>query len=282
MVHATGIGWRAHAALTASAGIARVTAPLSRSFYAEAVGEMVWIGGDDAPLHARAVRTPDARVPVAGAFVHVAFDRVTPWCPVMRLHRRDTLRASAYALRAELTTLGAPRGLARLLIADVHDDPMVVRAAPHVRALANACLHDDAGAVSDTARPLLGLGDGLTPSGDDYVGGVLFARALYGRMDQAWDIAISRILSDAAALTHPISARLLTDLAIGEGWAPLHDLANALGAGDTHAAYRGARELTMLGNTSGWNLLGGVIAGLTANVPEPVSSSSGGALRRKP
>ena len=77
MILATAIGWRAHAALTASAGIARVMAPLSRSFYAEAVGEMIWIGEDDALLHARAVRTPDARVPVAGAFVHVAFDRVT-------------------------------------------------------------------------------------------------------------------------------------------------------------------------------------------------------------
>jgi hypothetical protein len=138
----------------------------------------------------------------------------------------------------------------------------VARARPSARALADACEADDpAGAVA-AAGALLGLGAGLTPSGDDYVGGVLFARRLLGRGSAAWDTAVARIVADAAGLTHPISARLLADLAAGEGWAPLHDLALGLAAGDPDAALRAARALTALGHTSGWDILAGVVGGL--------------------
>jgi hypothetical protein len=267
MMRAEAIGWRAHAALTASGGVATVTALLSRSLYAEATGEMIWIGGLDALLHARAVLVTRVFPCAAGASVHIALTHVEPWRPAMPRHRRGTATTAAHALRTEPETFGSARGLARLLNDDAHDDPVLARAAPHARALATACAHDDARAATEAARPLLGLGDGLTPAGDDYVGGVLFARSVFGEVGPAWEAAIARILIDAAALTHPISARLLTDLTMGEGWAPLHELVNALGAGDTHAAHLAAQQLTTLGDTSGWNLLAGVIAGLTPGVP---------------
>ncbi len=116
-------------------------------------------------------------------------------------------------------------------------------------------------------RGLLGLGAGLTPSGDDFVGGALFARRLVAIGDAAWEAAVAQIIAEAAAATHPISARLLADLAAGDGWAPLHDLAGALITHDVRAALHAARELTALGHTSGWDLLAGFSAGL-GNVPE--------------
>ena len=227
----TAIGWRAHAALMASGGGAKVTAPLSRSYYVEAAGALIWVGDPDAPLHPRAALTTNPRVPAAGASIHIALDGIAPWRPALPRIRRDAAIEGAHVLRTVVPTLGSPRGLARLLVDDPHDDPVITRATPHIRALAAACARDDARAAGEAARPLLGLGDGLTPSGDDYVGGVLFARRLYGETDQGWEAMIARVVTDASTLTHPISARLLTDLAAGEGWAPLHDLANALGAG---------------------------------------------------
>jgi hypothetical protein len=113
---------------------------------------------------------------------------------------------------------------------------------------------------------LLGLGAGLTPSGDDYVGGALFARAWLGGSGSgtapAWRAAAAEVADAARARTHPISAALLRDLAAGLGWAPLHDLAAGLDEAQPARAVEAARRLTRLGHTSGWDLLAGLGAGL--------------------
>jgi hypothetical protein len=258
---ATAIGWRAHAALAATGGRAVVLAPLSTSFYTEAAGELLWIGPPGTPLHPRAVVVSGVAAALAGASVHVSLDGVAPWRPAGLDGEVMDRRDAAGGLEALLPQLGEPRGLGRLLLAGADDDPVVARARPHARALAEACAEDDAEAVAVAARPLLGLGPGLTPSGDDFVGGALFACRLVAR-GAAWDAAVARIVADAATLTHPISARLLADLAAGEGWAPLHDLAAALARKNAPAALTAARGLTALGHTSGWDVLEGFSAGL--------------------
>ena len=256
------IGWRAHAALLASPGRASIVAPLSVSFYAEAAGELVWVGPPGTPLHARAVVIVDAATPT-GRAVHLVIDGVAPWRPAAFDTASPRLSDAARVFHHQLPAVGEPRGLGRLLAPADEDDAVVARARPHARTLGAACAADDPAAVAEAARPLLGLGGGLTPSGDDYVGGLLFGRRLRERRDPtAWDAAVTRIVADAATLTHPISARLLADLAAGEGWAPLHELAGALAAGDPERALHAARDLTALGHTSGWDMLAGFLAGL--------------------
>jgi hypothetical protein len=167
-------------------------------------------------------------------------------------------------LLEQLPSVGAPRGLGRLLVPSATDDAILTRARPHARAFVAACAHDDPGAAVSAARSLLGLGAGLTPSGDDYVGGALFGRRLLPRPDAAaWDAAVAGLLTDAATLTHAISVRLLTDLTAGEGWAPLHDLASALATGARHDAVSAARAVISLGHTSGWDLFAGFLMAVT-------------------
>jgi hypothetical protein len=258
---ATAIGWRAHAALTASGGAAKVVAPLSGSFYAEAAGELVWVGPPGTPLHPRAVVVSGVATAPAGAVAHVRLGGVAPWRPTGLDGEVMDRRAAAGGLEALLSRLGEPRGLGRLLLASAVDDLVVMRARPHARALAAGVAGDDAAAVATAARTLLGLGPGLTPSGDDFVGGALFACRLVVR-GAAWDAAVARIVADAATLTHRISAQLLADLAAGEGWAPLHDLVVALARRNAPAALVAAHDLTTLGHTSGWDVLAGFSAGL--------------------
>ena len=115
---------------------------------------------------------------------------------------------------------------------------------------------------------LIGLGPGMTPAGDDFVGGAFFARALLARAGvvdaAAWRDAASTLSEAAAHLTHPIGAALLGDLLVGEGWSPLHDLAASLARGDEPAALDAARQVTRLGHSSGWDLLAGFVAGARA------------------
>jgi len=256
----TAVGWRAHEALTGSAGLASVVAPLSRSFYAAAAGHLIWVGGPGTTMHPRAVLVDDVPSPSEGATVRVAIDGIAPWRPAP-LSPASRARAAASAIRASLPHIGEPRGLARLLTADHAGDLVLDTARSHVAALTRASAADDASAFADAARPLLGLGPGLTPSGDDFVGGALFARRVLVGMTPAWEAAATRLVADAVTLTHPISARLLADLAAGEAWAPLHDLAAALAAEDGERAITTARAVTLLGHTSGWDLLAGLLTG---------------------
>lgn len=259
----TAIGWRAHAALLANRGRVQVLAPLSNSFYGESAGELLWVGPPGTPLHARTVIASDPPSPTAGMPLDVTLAGIASWRPPDLSGPLTGDADAARALQAVFVALGKPRGLGVLLTGGMGEDPVTARARPHARKLAEACAASDAPAFAEAARPLLGLGSGLTPSGDDFVGGALFARRLMAVGDAtAWNAAVARIVADAAVLTHPISARLLGDLAAGEGWAPLHDLARGLARGEVDAAIGAARHLTALGHSSGWDLLTGLLMGL--------------------
>jgi hypothetical protein len=258
----TAIGWRAHAALTATGGRAEIVASLSRSVYAEAAGELVWIGPPGSPLHPRAVIASAVTSPAVGAPVRLVLDGIAPWRPPALSPPFIAGPVAARTLRAVISELGEPHGLGVLLVRGGPDDLVTTRARPYARRLAEACATNDAAGVVAAGRGLLGLGAGLTPSGDDFVGGALFARRLLAIGDSAWEEAVAQIVTEAAAATHPISTRLLADLAAGEGWAPLHDLAAAIAGKDSGTALRAARALTTLGHTSGWDVLAGFSAAL--------------------
>ena len=140
-------------------------------------------------------------------------------------------------------------------------------------ALARAATCNDPTGFVAAATRLLGLGGGLTPSGDDYVGGTLFAlRLIYGD-DPAWIAAAATIRSLASTRSHAISAALLADLANGESFAPLHQLVNtAMTNAPPQVLLTHARALAAIGHSSGWDMLAGIFAA-THTLPENTVSS---------
>jgi hypothetical protein len=111
-----------------------------------------------------------------------------------------------------------------------------------VRAVADACARDAAADAAAAGEPLIGLGPGLTPSGDDFVGGVLFARRALAPGDAAWSRAATSLVERARTRSHPVSAALVTDLARGEGHEPLHDLMDTLASDGARDRALGAVE----------------------------------------
>jgi hypothetical protein len=258
-----GAGWKAHAALRASGGTAHVVAPLADSLYLEAGGEILWLGGRGSLRHPRAVLAA-GDLPRGHARLAIDLEGLEPWRP-RRVQGADraVLRAGARDLRERLAGSAhpaRPAGLGRLLVAAPADFPLD-RAARTVAEVAGACDRDDARGAASAADSLLGLGPGLTPSGDDFVGGVLFARCALGP-SAAWARAGSAVVARARARTHPISAALLSDLATGEGPEPLHDLIDALARRATGAAWGAVERLGRHGASSGWDMLAGVLVGL--------------------
>jgi hypothetical protein len=170
-------------------------------------------------------------------------------------------------LNDALDDLGTPRGLAAMLKAETSDipDEMAGRAMAAIERLRIACAADNAVGALEAARPLLGLGQGLTPAGDDLLGGVFFARSLLARGgsadDDAWRQAGAALVAAARVETHPVSAALLADLVAMDSHEALYRLTRSLIDRQPRAALVAARDLVGIGSSSGWDILGGFLLG---------------------
>jgi len=145
--------------------------------------------------------------------------------------------------------------------------PLINAGVEQIERLIPICRYGNLEAVLQLAEQLIGLGPGLTPSGDDFTGGLIFMSlqliAAYPE-ERLWEGGnIPGLLARSALTTSKLSHALLTDLAEGQSHASLHDLADAL-VSDVEGfdAANHVRQITRIGHTSGWDMLTGVLAGL--------------------
>lgn len=211
----------------------------------------------------------DGRLRCAGATVELRGAR--PWEPPPRSRIADPTAAAGLVRRTVGTC--AP-GTLRPAEGD-----MEVRASPAQAAVVSqlnqraarllaAARAGDRGAVMGAARSLLGLGPGLTPSGDDWLAGlVLTLRHLDD--DSAPPPALPPSAVRAAAreavqpgLTTVVSEHMLQHALDGRGARPLHNLLAALAELDPTGAASAVEALLRIGHTSGSDQLCGVLAAL--------------------
>jgi hypothetical protein len=113
------------------------------------------------------------------------------------------------------------------------------------------------------------LGHGLTPSGDDFVGGIMFTLCHLERAPSApaWLADLPELASQlrevAQTATNVISAALLDDLIDGSSYRALHDLLAAFNSQNEQRIESATAELLRLGASSGADLLAGVLLALT-------------------
>jgi hypothetical protein len=170
------------------------------------------------------------------------------------------------ARRVDLTVRPAhdPESARALLIAALgaigrRQEPAAGLSAPRARraraALVCAIRRHDTGGFHDAARGLMGLGEGLTPAGDDFLVGVLAVlyRLAGGRPVSS---ATARALSTHAAdATTTVGAAFLRHAIAGQFSEPLRDLAMA---DSPSAARTAATSLARMGATSGADTLEGM------------------------
>jgi hypothetical protein len=171
----------------------------------------------------------------------------------------------AESLAAILLQHDNPEGLAGL--ADDGDaTPLLRRARPGVEQLVESLARRSPAGVLAAAEPLLGLGPGLTPSGDDFLAGFLgmallsapsAAPLLQGVGPCILDLAETRTtLLSRAFLAHALRGALAP---------PLDGLAAAmLDGADRSAVARAARAACTLGHTSGMDTVTGMVFALRA------------------
>ena len=108
---------------------------------------------------------------------------------------------------------------------------------------------------------LLGLGPGLTPSGDDLLCGALVALHAIGRIDAARDLHAA-IAGAADLATSPLSAAFLRAAAVGQSSESLHEIIILLL--ENQSVAHPLEAVARIGHTSGWDALAGAVLVLRA------------------
>lgn len=225
--------------------------------WVQAAGSLLWIG-ESGPLHARTVLCEG--MPLECIDFSVARPWRTPKATSPRESGSHGVLTARLAALGDLLAMRAPNsGFAPLLLARIPAFPLGARAQSANAALHAARTNAPASFLAHALR-LIGVGSGLTPSGDDLLGGALFVvHALYPGC-AAWNACAATVCAAAAGRTHPVSAALLADHAAGKSFAAMHELLERAGAAEPLGRLlESAQEVATIGNTSGWDMLTGLI-----------------------
>jgi hypothetical protein len=253
MAEAARMSWRisvaGRVAFEAAQGEGEVRAVFRRSCYLRFGARYVCVG--DAALGCGPLNAlvDDFETPAIGERISLALAHAVPWTPAPL---PPTAAPDLRALRQAAIGRVPREGLGGLVV-DVHN-VLSGHAQPALDAIDRWLVGN---ALDDEAQALIGLGPGLTPSGDDYFGGVLIALHQFGRKSQAQ--SLWRWLTARLARTGDISAAHLEAAASGEGHEALHRCIAALCR--PAAAWDAAlTELDKVGHCSGWDSFAGVVA----------------------
>lgn len=270
-----------------------VLAALSKAIYLVTHDNVLfWIAAADAPMHTRCARiagalpgpSPEKPFRIVGHHLlidsgfYFNLDDTSPWSasyidskdilPIWEVRTRiDSLFLSLDFSQAKGFGKLIPHVLS-LSQSEVHvsssTDPILVHAQPFVLNIARACLDQNMLRVSQNIDALIGLGPGLTPSGDDFVGGMLFSIKILETAYPDW-VSMNDLpsIEGYRSKTNVISFTLLNDLANGHAMEPLHQIINGLLYREPiDSIYPFLSQLTQVGNSSGWDMLAGFVTGL--------------------
>jgi hypothetical protein len=260
--------------------------------------EILWLSTDRFPMHRRCLQVsllppPQFLWPGQRFFVQNSTLRVGDFClidlrslkdwipPALSLGQAKPLTEVRYRcdqLFGFIQCLGPLEGVGRLIplifkMAEGKEgsltppDPALARFLMPILEIGKACLGRNMAKILEKGKDLIGLGPGLTPSGDDFLGGLLFSACVLRKTYPAvflWDQ--DRILDFTAwarPRTNPISLVFLNDFALGHGPAPLHEVMNFLIQGnDFEKAVFAASQFLRFGHSSGGDILAGLMTGM--------------------
>jgi hypothetical protein len=274
----------------------RVLAGFSRvSYLVTEQAELFWLASENAPMHQRGMRITGPfpklaagdRFSIDGRCIRIApdfrvdFGDASTWAastiPAETALEIEKIPVRVKSLFLNGFDLSQASGFGRLipkilslaegqLDDEAEIDPLLALAWRGVHEIAKACLLRDMTALLQEANALVGLGEGLTPSGDDFLGGLLFCVNCIQRLYPGFiylDSSEQTLFIEAAKQrTHLISFTLLKDLTDGLAVEPLHELIDSVLSDQPPASIHPASCLTQIGHSTGWDLLTGALTGL--------------------
>lgn len=260
-MRAVAIGLGAREALRANAESWTVSASFPKATYVCTPEQMFVVASRSVPRGplylavdaADVFIPPGTAVTISGSSIHLGGTRLEGWESAkvwigdvpdrigLRRHRQMAITAlSPLARRSALHSEPFSRFAQRALTALEH------------------------GHLSEVGRMLSGLGPGLTPAGDDALGGILIAARFLGGPRK--DVAALPV----AGSTSSLSLGFVRWAARGQAIAPIHAVLAAAAAGSEPRCWAAVAELARMGATSGADCAFGIAAALrTIGVSNP-------------
>jgi hypothetical protein len=281
----------------------RVLATFSNAIYLiNTQDDIFWLATERIPMHQRAIHFggPLPRVAVDSSFAVIDqhlelnsnfildFSQASLWgspppfpgdnLPI------DALPERLGTISSLLDNLPSPKGFG-IFISEIlkfiqdqpspHSFPKLTAASefawPVIQEISKACIAHDFPRILESAAELIGLGEGLTPSGDDFVGGLLFClttlRHIYGPFHDVGVSDLAFFLERSKPRTNIISFTMLKDHAAGHASGTLHQFINAMLTGQClESTYPLVMELIQIGHSTGWDMLAGVLTGMLITI----------------
>ncbi|PKO12556.1 MAG: hypothetical protein CVU39_23550 [Chloroflexi bacterium HGW-Chloroflexi-10] len=194
----------------------------------------------------------------------------TPLPPVYRILASEQNRR-IFQSAAQILTLKRNAGFSDLITPllkmeknHIPADPPMQKIWHNMIALMEAITQNDSNAFLQNATPLIGMGRGLTPSGDDALSGLLFT--LQRMNSTTWLMDIGQQLVEIAFQRSPtVSACLMACALIGETDPRIHTLFDSLINEDIPFQNQ-AIQLARWGNSSGADTFLGILIALLPNL----------------
>jgi hypothetical protein len=261
-------------------------------------GDLFWLVSRESPMHPRCIQWPallprlavDSPFSIQGRSIQIEagmkldLSGSQVWksslLPVGKVIDIELLPSILIAFIDNFLSMETPIGFGSFILpifqklkgqaslGDFQPGTMVTMAAwPAVERIAEACLSHDLPGVLDQAETLVGLGEGLTPSGDDFMGGLFFARFLlarsYPHLAYLESFDLFEWIGAVQPRTNLISFFLLRDNALGHALDPLNRFGLALLTNKSmENANSASSDLTKVGHSTGWSLLAGFLVGM--------------------
>jgi len=203
-----------------------------------------------------------------GTSVRLALDRTELWRPLSwpACPPPDCLIDICAALASRVANAAPHEGFARCVIAGGETSgclPLARVARPRIATFERWL----SGMLRATPRPasrqavggLIGLGPGLTPSGDDFLIGALSVLDAIGEIET--HAAMARAIVDTLpGLTTPLSACFLRAAGAGHVSENLHQVVSSVMTGDVDEAVAVAGKI---GHSSGWDMIASILTALS-------------------
>lgn len=263
----------------------RVTALFERSFYIEINDNWFCFGASSLPLGPLNLQTNvpaninwqasglqlEDQVKISAFHIHFgsrfafSYRDAESWQPDLTIDLdKTTIAAGLATLTQQALSMAPADGLASFLFPDGSLIAALPCAAPAIAAMTKFIGDENPNSeiIRESVISLIGLGPGLTPSGDDFLGGMMIASSLLGEYEKL------RILVDtvetAASATNDISRAHLKAAAQGIGAEPLHATISDIVTNRDQALKASLKRLDAIGHCSGWDALTGVVITLRA------------------
>jgi hypothetical protein len=281
----------------------RILAVFSNAVYLASIDdELLWLVTEKIPMHRRGIQIPGT-LPRFGAIssfnvreqhlllgtdIDLDMSQASLWespCPDLdNVLPFEALPERLRVVSSLFDSYPSPKGFGQIITeitkiglgspipAEIPDyGPALKHTWPALNEIIVASIARDFARILRSAEDLIGLGEGLTPSGDDFVGGLLFSsfmiQEIYTQYQGFSPADVELLLINSRDRTNLISYTMLKDLATGHGSDTLHRLINAI-LTDKHLenSYYLGLELVRTGHSTGWDLLTGVWMGMFLSI----------------